>query len=422
MIRLLLLLLAAAAALAQPSPIIRSVTSTDIVSSAKIWLTNGVSYTTASGSNPGTCTIGAWLLRTDTNIWYYCASANTWQQSTNAAGENFTLGPSLFGGHMAIGNEARVDRDIDECTLCLRDTQTQTTDHSIGLSNTKIWAPASNPNSRSLALFDGLYFAGGSGVTIPFTTGFSDNAGILAGTIQESRGFTAATPTVIGGTITNRYGLHFSNQCTAGVTNCYAMATEGGAHVFGDYLNINGRQDIRQLLVKGNATQTSPLVDFQTSAGTSIFALSNAGVLTNATWQGAPVAPAYQQTKMATVVHSLETFTTQTDIPSAVTEYPSSAIWRTVYDFSNVTNVRMVCFVAVAGNSGSVLKAQYSTNSGGAWNDLGASCSLTSTGLIDSGFGAIAGGAKGNVWVRFATAGGNATADPGLTTVSLQAN
>ncbi len=256
--------------------------SGNMIHPGRMWTTNGVTYT-SGGALPGTCTFGDRFLLTTTSIWHFCYSANAWEASTASANDSVTLGNALFGGHMSIGNESQPDRDIDTCILCLRDTSVQTSDHSIGLSVTNIWAPSANPNARSFALVDILGYISATGLTIPMATGVSDNFGLVAGTLTASRGFAAATPLIIGGTITNRWGLFFNNQCTAGITNCYAMETQGGGHVFGDFAWITGRQDVIQLRVKGNATQTSSLFRLEDSAAVARFEVANSGAITSAT-------------------------------------------------------------------------------------------------------------------------------------------
>jgi hypothetical protein len=189
--------------------------------------TQGISYTTGTAT-PGTCTLGDRFYETDAKVWHYCYTTNTWEQSTNSETESVNLGGLFISGHMAIGNESMIDRDVDTTTLTLRDTQVQTTDHAIGVSNTLIWAPASNPSGRGMAGYDSLFAISASGVTIPTYVGYSENLLHLAGTLTSAVGIGVNTP-VSSGTITTRTGILVSDQCGSGITTCRGIVQEGAA-------------------------------------------------------------------------------------------------------------------------------------------------------------------------------------------------
>lgn len=240
---------------------------------------NGVTFTTGA-SNPGTCSFGDRFRNTTDGKWYFCYTTNTWEESTNGINTNVHLGETFFSGHVAIGNEAEVDRDVDTCILCMRDTSVQVTDHSIGLSITNIWAPATNANARSFAMSDMFGIISATGLTIPNATGYADNFQLVAGTVTTSRGMFSETPIINSGAITTREGFSLNNQCVAGVTNCYAFISRGGTHVLGDTTSIVGRQDGVQLDVTGHSTQTSNVIRARTSAGAGLLSLTNGALLT----------------------------------------------------------------------------------------------------------------------------------------------
>ena len=70
------------------------------------------------------------------------------------------------------------------------------------------------------------------------------------------------------GTIGTSYGVYMENQNKAS-TN-YALFTNTGLNQLGDQLKIVGSADRQQLIVKGNATQTSNLAEFQNSGSTVV--------------------------------------------------------------------------------------------------------------------------------------------------------
>lgn len=97
-------------------------------------------------------------------------------------------------------------------------------------------------------------------------------------------------------------------------------------------------------------------------------------------------------------------------------------------DLTNYTQVRMLARVVTGSASANTprLIAQFSTSfstSIGSYSDIGTSavtCSLTSTGLIDSGWVNLAVAAKADVFITVLMAGGDNTADPAIGILQVQ--
>ena len=96
------------------------------------------------------------------------------------------------------------------------------------------------------------------------------------GTLTDGRGLFIESPSN-SGTITTNYGLYIEGQ-TQGSTN-FAILTNAGAVQIGDTVSIIGSQDIQQLIVKGNSTQTTNLVEFQDSSAGVLINIDGVGNL-----------------------------------------------------------------------------------------------------------------------------------------------
>ncbi len=97
-----------------------------------------------------------------------------------------------------------------------------------------------------------------------------------ASTITLAVGLSIASSTNSGGgAITTLYGIKVENQ-TVGTTS-YAIFTGTGLNRFGDQILIIGSADRNQLIVRGNATQTTNLQAWQTSASVVVASVDNSG-------------------------------------------------------------------------------------------------------------------------------------------------
>lgn len=113
------------------------------------------------------------------------------------------------------------------------------------------------------------------------------------------------------------------------------------------------------------------------------------------------------------------------NMPSALQELGSGAIYRPVSDLTNATQARISVNTTIAGAAGSEIRAQYSTDSGSTWSYLDGTSGPAATlaGAIGPRAGAwvnLAPAAKANVWLRFVTINGDGVADPSLRTLQLQ--
>lgn len=111
---------------------------------------------------------------------------------------------------------------------------------------------------------------------------------------------------------------------------------------------------------------------------------------------------------------------TWTNQPAALTEFLGLTVHRSKIDLTDVDKIRLTSRVNVAGVSGSVIFAQYSTDESN-WSTLTTNqISLTTTGTKETAWEAIPAGARGNVFVRIVGQNGNATADPVLGNTLLE--
>jgi hypothetical protein len=111
--------------------------------------------------------------------------------------------------------------------------------------------------------------------------------------------------------------------------------------------------------------------------------------------------------------------------PSGETEIFGDTNLRHTFNATNATQARVTATITSAGQTGAVITPQYSTNQGGAWNELASTTGqldlaidatgTTSTSLVD-----IAAGAQTDIWIRFVGTGGNNMTDPNFTVLTLE--
>ena len=125
--------------------------------------------------------------------------------------------------------------------------------------------------------------------------GLQANLGYTAATLNPAKGILIDSPSISGaGTITcgsvyglnianqgksiftNSYGLYIDAQ-SGSVTSNYAIYTNAGLNRLGDQLSVVGSADRIQLIVKGNATQTTNLQEWQNSGGTVLGGIEGRG-------------------------------------------------------------------------------------------------------------------------------------------------
>jgi hypothetical protein len=109
--------------------------------------------------------------------------------------------------------------------------------------------------------------------------------------------------------------------------------------------------------------------------------------------------------------------------PAALTELFGTTTGRLKADLTASTQVRLLSNVEQVGAATAAFRVQYSTDQA-SWNYLdgsgGPSVSINTTGLKVSGWVSLAAGAKADVFLRAVGINGDATADPGFSSVILQ--
>lgn len=112
-----------------------------------------------------------------------------------------------------------------------------------------------------------------------------------------------------------------------------------------------------------------------------------------------------------------------TNQPAALTELFGTTAGRLKADLTASTQVRLLSNVQTAGAATAALRVQYSTDQT-SWNYLdgssGPSVSINTTGLKVSAWVSLAAGAKADVFLRAVGINGDATADPGFSSIILQ--
>lgn len=142
-------------------------------------------------------------------------------------------------------------------------------------------------------------------------------------------------------------------------------------------------------------------------ANTRLFGNSINGGSINSTFVEIPIT-----------LHGRET--TVGSIPAGIQEIGGVISFRAKYDLANFVQAKVSASVRTAGNSGSHLRIEYSTDQS-SWNSLGAGtapqCLLDATGLQESAWSDIAAAAKADVYIRCVTVDGNGSASPVIGTV-----
>lgn len=111
------------------------------------------------------------------------------------------------------------------------------------------------------------------------------------------------------------------------------------------------------------------------------------------------------------------------NMPLVLTEFLNSTRYRTKYDLTNATQVRVVVMVLTAGSANSLVCAQYSTDQT-TWNYLdggtGPCATINATGVRSSAYVNLPAGAKADVFLRIVGKDGNLSADPAFGQISIQ--
>ena len=111
------------------------------------------------------------------------------------------------------------------------------------------------------------------------------------------------------------------------------------------------------------------------------------------------------------------------DMPAELTEFDGSAGYRTQYDLTDATEVRVVVNVETAGSTDSKIRAQYSTD-GSTWNYLDdssePSIGVDASGLRVSPWASLASSAKADVYLRIVGLDGDGAADPIFSRIDIQ--
>jgi hypothetical protein len=112
-----------------------------------------------------------------------------------------------------------------------------------------------------------------------------------------------------------------------------------------------------------------------------------------------------------------------TNQPAGLTELFGTTAGRLKVDITASTQVRLLSNVETAGAATAAIRVQYSTDQA-SWNYLdggsGPSVGINTTGLKVSGWVSLAAGAKADVFLRVVGINGDATADPGFSSIILQ--
>jgi hypothetical protein len=113
-------------------------------------------------------------------------------------------------------------------------------------------------------------------------------------------------------------------------------------------------------------------------------------------------------------------------MPAAQTELFGTTWGQRAADLTGMTDFRISVNQSVAGFAGAFFRAQFSTDGGGSWSDAetggtGADLDVgTGTGLKIGAWGALDGGAIGDVQFRLVGEGGNGTADPAFRYIGIE--
>jgi hypothetical protein len=113
-------------------------------------------------------------------------------------------------------------------------------------------------------------------------------------------------------------------------------------------------------------------------------------------------------------------------MPAAQTELFGNVWGRRPADLTGYADFRICVNQAIAGAAAAFLRAQYSTNGGGAWSDLETGGTVADlsvgavTGLKLGAWGAVDPAALGEVQLRIVGQDGNGTADPSFRYIAIE--
>jgi hypothetical protein len=112
---------------------------------------------------------------------------------------------------------------------------------------------------------------------------------------------------------------------------------------------------------------------------------------------------------------------TWSSMPSAQTEFNAATRNRTLYDLTNVNQIRLVIRVIVVGATGSKLRLQYSTNES-SWSDISTSGDVAVDAVATSAgsWVTIPDAAKSEVYLRITGLSGDGAASPQFGTGTVQ--
>jgi hypothetical protein len=186
------------------------------------------------------------------------------------------------------------------------------------------------------------------------------------------------------------------------------------------------KTDDQLVVADGVATKTKAGVpadgDFTAAPGDGTIAVRTSSPLgawfrANGLWRSANPAP------VNIPLMAMGTAATWTSMPAADTEIMGSTRQRVWSDLSNAVEARLTLRVATAGATGSTIRAQYSTDNGATWADLGTSVAIDVTGTnanAKSGWVALPGAAKTDVLIRLMGLGGDGATSPSFGVIALQ--
>jgi len=111
-------------------------------------------------------------------------------------------------------------------------------------------------------------------------------------------------------------------------------------------------------------------------------------------------------------------------VPSALTEFNASTLYRSQHDATNATSARLIADIPTfTPGVTPTMAAQFSTDGGSTWNYLDGSSGPSVTyaaGLVNSGWVTLTGAAKADVQFRIVASGGNGSTSRTFGTIYLQ--